>query len=69
MPAVTMQTVTIPATFVCSTVKKPCEHSVEIVDRLRCESVVEAAVRMACYSDVSADSWQFAWHCTTSLGL
>ena len=51
MPAVTMQTVTIPATFVCSTVKKPCEHSVEIVDRLRCESVVEAAVRMACYSE------------------
>ena len=46
-----MQTVTIPATFVCSTVKKPCEHSVEIVDRLRCESVVEAAVRMACYSE------------------
>ena len=42
MPAVTMQTVTIPATFVCSTVKKPCEHSVEIVDRLRCESVVVA---------------------------
>ena len=51
MPAVTMQTVTIPATFVCSTVKKPCELSVEIVDRLRCESVVEAAVRMACYSE------------------
>ena len=46
-----MQTVTIPATFVCSTVKKPCELSVEIVDRLRCESVVEAAVRMACYSE------------------
>ena len=51
MPAVTMQTVTIPSTFVCSTVKKPCERSVEIVDRLRCESVVEAAVRMACYSE------------------
>ena len=49
MPAVTMQTVTVPATFVCSTVKKPCERSIEIVDRLRCESVVEAAVRMACY--------------------
>ena len=51
MPAVTMQTVTIPATYVCSTVKKPCERSVEIVERLRCESVVEAAVRMACYSE------------------
>ncbi len=51
MPAVTMQTVTIPATFVCSTVKKPCERSIEIVDRLRCESVVEATVRMACYSE------------------
>ena len=51
MPAVTMQTVTIPSTFVCSTVKKPCERSVEIVDRLRCESVIEAAVRMACYSE------------------
>ena len=51
MPAVTMQTVTVPATFVCSTVKKPCERSIEIVDRLRCESVVEAAVRMACYSE------------------
>ena len=51
MPAVTMQTVTIPATYVCSTVKKPCELSVEIVERLRCESVVEAAVRMACYSE------------------
>ena len=51
MPAVTMQMVTIPATFVCSTVKKPCERSIEIVDRLRCESVVEAAVRMACYSE------------------
>ena len=51
MPAVTMQTVTIPATFVCSTVKKPCERSIEIVDWLRCESVVEAAVRMACYSE------------------
>ena len=51
MPAVTMQTVTIPATYVCSTVKKPCERSIEIVDRLRCESVVEATVRMACYSE------------------
>ena len=51
MPAVTMQTVTIPSTFVCSTVKKPCECNIEIVDRLRCESVVEAAVRMACYSE------------------
>ena len=51
MPAVTMQTVTIPATYVCSTVKKPCERTVEIVERLRCESVVEAAVRMACYSE------------------
>ena len=36
MPAVTMQMVTIPGMFVCSTVKKPCERSVEIVDRLRC---------------------------------
>lgn len=51
MPTVTMQTVTIPATFVCSTVKKPSDRSIEIVDRLRCESVVEAAVRMACYSE------------------
>ena len=51
LPPVRTMVATVPPVYVYATTSRPSENALEIIDGLRCESVIDAVVRMACYSE------------------
>ena len=51
LPPVRTMAATVPPVYVYATTSRPSENALEIIDGLRCESVIDAVVRMACHSE------------------
>ena len=51
LPPVRTMVATVPPVYVYATTSRPSENALEIIDGLRCESVIDAVVRMACHSE------------------
>ena len=51
LPPVRTMVATVPPVYVYATTSRPSEDALEIIDGLRCESVIDAVVRMACHSE------------------
>ena len=51
LPPVRTMVATVPPVYVYATTSRPSENTLEIIDGLRCESVIDAVVRMACHSE------------------
>ena len=51
LPQVITEVTTVPPVSVYATTRRPAIDTLEVIDGLWCESVVDAVVRMACYSE------------------